>query len=249
MSETATSGGRYTAAEIAEARETRRNPRLTRFDGLHLRRLLEDLERALAAVPAPVGDVLDVFCGARPYDDLMPAGSRCVGYDFDDSYGVADVVGGDFLPFDDASFDLVTCIEGFQYVPDPIKREREIRRVTRPGGSVLIAVPLIWEYDRRLLEHRYTGPEIAALFSAWTDVEVTENGGRGVAWALITGHLLTALALAAPSPLRVLTRPLLAAACLIVNLIGGAVDRIDGRHQGSMTLPVNLMLSARKPAA
>lgn len=45
------------------------------------------------------------------------------------------------LPFDDASFDLVTCQTLLIHVPDPRAVIREMKRVTRPGGLVLASEP------------------------------------------------------------------------------------------------------------
>jgi SAM-dependent methyltransferase len=45
------------------------------------------------------------------------------------------------LPFDDASFDLVTCQTVLIHVAEPRAVIREMLRVTRPGGHVLAAEP------------------------------------------------------------------------------------------------------------
>ena len=96
-------------------------------------------KRRSQALDGPVRDVLDLYCGSRPYDDLFPAGADCVGLDVaGNPYGVADVVTDDFIPFPDASFDLVTCIEAFHYVEDPRHGVHEIRRVLRPGGTAIV---------------------------------------------------------------------------------------------------------------
>lgn len=42
------------------------------------------------------------------------------------------------LPFEDASFDLVTGFNAFQFAGDPILALREARRVTRPDGRVVV---------------------------------------------------------------------------------------------------------------
>ncbi|MFT4104011.1 MAG: class I SAM-dependent methyltransferase, partial [Burkholderiaceae bacterium] len=42
------------------------------------------------------------------------------------------------LPFDDDRFDVVTGFNSFQYAGNPIVALREARRVTRPGGRVLV---------------------------------------------------------------------------------------------------------------
>ena len=238
--------GRLSPPELELVRRSRRHPRRTQFDYLHLRRLVHDLGIALAAVPGPVSDVLDVYCGSRPYDDLMPAGARVVGLDIPGNpYGVADVESDEFLPFEDGSFDLVTCIEAFYYVADPLRGLAEIRRVLRPGGTVLLATPFVWEYDRTILEHRYTGPELVALLDGWENVELVESGGRVVAWATLTGTLLERLRLRVPRPLAALFAPVY----LTLNGFSSALERLEERHADSpMTLPMNLLVTARRPA-
>jgi SAM-dependent methyltransferase len=46
------------------------------------------------------------------------------------------------LSFDDASFDLCTSTEVFEHVPDDIAGFRELHRVLRPGGRLVLTVPL-----------------------------------------------------------------------------------------------------------
>lgn len=42
------------------------------------------------------------------------------------------------LPFPDGRFDLVTAIESQYYWPDPVGDMKEIRRVVKPGGRVIV---------------------------------------------------------------------------------------------------------------
>lgn len=237
--------GQYTAAELDHARRSRRHPRASQFDYLHVRRLVADLQRTLAPLQGRVREMLDVFCGSRPYDDLLPRAERHVALDvIGNPYGVADVVSDEFLPFETSSFDLVTCIEAFHYVEDPAHGVAEFRRVLRPGGTVVITVPFAWEYDRRLLEHRYTGPELAQLFHGWDDVEVTENGGRAIVWATLTGTMLERARVRLPR----IVRPLFVPVYLALNGIGALLDRAEQRQStGMVTLPMNLLLTARRP--
>ncbi len=238
---------RLSPRELRRNRRTRRHPRPTQFDYLHLRYLVRDLEAVLKPLSDGI-DILDVFCGSRPYDDLLPAGARCTGLDIDDTYGTADVVTKDFLPFPDESFHLVMCIEGFHYVPDPVSGLAEIERVLRPGGRVLLTVPLVWQYNRTILEHRYTGPELAALLSGWDDVEVVENGGSAVAWTTLTGRMFDMLRRPADrSPAGRLLRPAFALALLLTNGVGIVLDRLERRYfRGTQTLPMNLLVTARR---
>jgi SAM-dependent methyltransferase len=232
-------------------RRTRRRPRPTQFDYLHVRRLVDDLAAALARVADGAEDVLDLFCGTRPYDDLLPPSARITGLDIPGNpYGVADVVSGEFLPFPDQSFDLVMCVEGFHYVVDPEAGVAEIGRVLRDGGHALISVPLVWEYDRTVLEHRYTGPSLERLFAGWDEVTLVENGGRAVAWATLTGQLVSMAEYHVPerAPLRRALHPAFAGLYLAVNGIGFALDRTERRlARSSLTLPMNLLVTAKRP--
>jgi len=50
----------------------------------------------------------------------------------------------DALPFADAEFDRVLCIEVLRYLPDPTAAIREMSRVLKPGGVALVtATPLL----------------------------------------------------------------------------------------------------------
>jgi hypothetical protein len=121
--------------------------------------------------------------------------------------------------------------------------------VLRPGGTVVITTPVVWEYDRSILEHRFTGPELEALFEGWEDVRTIENGGRGVAWALITGHMVRSVEVALPWKVQRPARPLFKLAYVLINAAGAAAEAVDARlPRGNMTLPANLLLTARRPA-
>jgi SAM-dependent methyltransferase len=233
-------------------RRTRRHPKLTQFDYLHVDYLVRDLGALLARLGDGVTDVLDLYCGTRPYDDLLPPSARVVGLDVPGNpYGVADVVADEILPFPDGAFDLVMCVEAFHYVADSAHGVAEIGRVLRPGGHAVIAVPFVWEYDRDKFEHRFTGPELHALFREWEEVEVIENGGRAVSWATITGSLAHMLEWHVPTRLGLnrLARPAFAATYAAINVLGGAIDRLERQHaRSSLTLPMNLMVAARRPS-
>jgi SAM-dependent methyltransferase len=237
--------------DLVAIRASRRHPRITQYNYLHLRRLVEGLRAALADVAGPVGDVLDVWCGSRPYEDLLPAGMRCVGLDVSDNpYGVADVVSDEFLPFPDASFDLLTCVQAFQYMPDPDHAVSEFARVLRPGGTAVVSLVFGDAYEGDSFEGRYTSHQLRQLFAGWDDVRVREDGGRTVTWTMLTGSLLFGAEqrVGRREKLRAL-RPLFVAGYVAVNGFGLALARLDSETHRTAALPMNLTLTARKPAS
>jgi SAM-dependent methyltransferase len=95
------------------------------------------------------GDVLDVGCGRKPYRDHVPA-TRYVGVDVDTpvtrALAMADIFyDGRTLPFSDGSFDGVLCSQVLEHVFTPEEFLREIHRVLRPGGRLLLATPFVWD--------------------------------------------------------------------------------------------------------
>ena len=58
------------------------------------------------------------------------------------------------LPYEGGMFDAVICTVAFHHFPDPAQALAEMRRVLRPGGTVVIAdpcrdqSPLVWVWDR-----------------------------------------------------------------------------------------------------
>ncbi len=53
------------------------------------------------------------------------------------------VCGAEAMPFGDAEFDCVTCVEVLEHIPVELRRPalREICRVLKPGGQLLLQVP------------------------------------------------------------------------------------------------------------
>ncbi len=130
--------------------------------------------------------VLDVACGtgivARTAARRVAPGGRVVGVDLNEAMlkvaarvcpGV-DLRLGDAasLPFDDGTFDAVLCQMALMFFPDPTVALREMGRVAKPGGTVVVMVPssLDAQPAYRLLVDlaaRHAGPEAVAMLSAY----------------------------------------------------------------------------------
>lgn len=59
-------------------------------------------------------------------------------------YGQIDFV-SDILniPVPDKSYDVILCTEVIEHIPDPISAIKEISRILKPGGTLLITAPLL----------------------------------------------------------------------------------------------------------
>lgn len=55
------------------------------------------------------------------------------------AYAQADLNLKPKLPFPDKCFDFVTCVVSFDYLTRPLEVMREVRRVLRPGGTVILS--------------------------------------------------------------------------------------------------------------
>jgi 2-polyprenyl-3-methyl-5-hydroxy-6-metoxy-1,4-benzoquinol methylase len=105
----------------------------------------------LARLRLPVGaEVLDAGCGSgRTLLELASYG-EVTGVDLSEDAAAVARRRGDFdvriarleqLPFDDETFDLVTCLDVIEHTPDDIVALRELRRVSKPQGQLMITVP------------------------------------------------------------------------------------------------------------
>jgi SAM-dependent methyltransferase len=108
------------------------------FDFALLESLFQELE-----VPAP-GSLLDVGCGRGFLRDWVIAQGGCyTGLDFVVSNHTPRMTQGSAqaLPFRNASFDLVCCVDAFEHFPEPALAATEFYRVLRPGGTFFLSVP------------------------------------------------------------------------------------------------------------
>jgi SAM-dependent methyltransferase len=114
---------------------------------------LEPLERfgSVSAVDSDPSAV--AFCHARGREQvrLVPSGAP--------------------LPFADGAFDLVTTLDVIEHIDDDVGALRELRRVLRPGGRLLVAVPafmFLWGRQDEVSHHRrrYTTSSLRAALAA-----------------------------------------------------------------------------------
>ena len=131
------------------------------------------------------GDVLDVGAGDRSrYDDLFKF----------DSYTKMDIKTGpnvdvsgsaDKIPFSDAKFDSVVCTQVFEHLSHPHRGAREIARVLKSGGQLLLTVPQMNELHEEPHDYfRYTKYGLTVLFEN-VGLRLVHMEARGGYWSML----------------------------------------------------------------
>lgn len=101
------------------------------------------------------------------------------------------------LPFADASFDLATAVETQYYWPDLVNDMKEVRRVLKPGGRLVIIAetykggrldPLKAPVMKLLKSSHLSADDQRELFlkAGYDDVQIFEEKKRG--WICATGR-------------------------------------------------------------
>lgn len=119
------------------------------------------------------GRVLDVGCGRGGLlRAFLALGWRAEGTELDeraaavvrDDLGVVvHVVPADALPVETAALDAVTMWHVLEHLGDPVAALREVRRVLRPGGVLLVAAP------------DFASPESRASGAGWFHLDVPRH--------------------------------------------------------------------------
>lgn len=101
----------------------------------------------------PVGcQLLDVGCGhaAAFLRAIAPRVDRAVGIDFKvkemqfENIQTVQQHLADQLPFEDASFDVVTMLAVLEHIEQEKQILREVHRVLKPNGKLVLTVPSVW---------------------------------------------------------------------------------------------------------
>jgi SAM-dependent methyltransferase len=136
--------------------------------------LLRLLDTYLGEGSADRRQILDVGCGTGTMLSHLASFGKAQGVDIDEEAvgycherGLLDVRLGEAakLPFEDGSFDLVTALDVVEHLDDDVAALREMRRVLRPGGHLLVTVPahrFLWgdQDEVNMHKRRYVASEV-----------------------------------------------------------------------------------------
>jgi ubiquinone/menaquinone biosynthesis C-methylase UbiE len=137
--------------------------------------------------------ILDVGCGVKPYYPFFAAvADEYVGLDVVEK-PTADLVGRvEDLPVEDGSFDVVLCTQVLEHCDDPAQAVRELHRVTKPGGRVLVSTHGVQVYHPSPVDYwRWTHEGLRRLFATeaeWASLSVTPAAGTGGGLAMLLGY-------------------------------------------------------------
>ncbi len=85
---------------------------------------------------------------------------------------------GEPLPFSDGEFDAAICLEGLEHLVDPVQLIRELTRVTRSGGTIVVSTPNVMNFYSRL-HQIFTGVPYQFNPAAAPEIGAREAADRG----------------------------------------------------------------------
>ncbi len=121
--------------------------------------------------------------GRSSYGRFFP---NRIGLDVRPGVGV-DIVGSVYeLPFEDESFDIVLCMVVMEHLEDPQSAIREMKRVLKPGGKILVSVPFLFPiHDSPGDYWRFTKYGFKVLFKDWNIVELSAETNFNETFAVL----------------------------------------------------------------
>jgi SAM-dependent methyltransferase len=106
---------------------------------------------------------------AKAFAEHVPGFDNC-------RFEICDIEKG--LPFESATFDVVGMADVLEHMTDPQKVFRELARVTKPGGEIIISTPLrtsLFKTAARVM-NGLTGGKLYSSYYKGKNTELDENG-------------------------------------------------------------------------
>ena len=123
-----------------------------------------------AAAEHACGILVDIGCGQKPYRPIFASYiSQHIGVDLAEARekgAIIDVVGTAYeTNLEDASCDVILCTEVLEHLEAPLCAVREMHRILKPGGKVILTTPFFWHIHEAPRDfYRYTKYGLCYLF-------------------------------------------------------------------------------------
>jgi len=180
------------AANLPKEMQSHHYPILYQVEDTHWwyvgrRRIIQSLVEKISTT-LKTQRILDVGCGTGANLKMLAGYGKAEGVDispqavdFCHERGLDSVKLGaiEQLPYENHSFELVTALDVIEHLDDDIAGLREMRRVLRPDGRILVFVPafmFLWGVQDDVSNHRrrYTLPSL---------LKAVEEAGFSVEWS------------------------------------------------------------------
>lgn len=127
--------------------------------------------------------VLDVGSGGSSYGRFFP---NRLTVDIDPDRKPDIVADAEHLPFEDGEFELILCTEVLEHVKNPFNVEKELYRVLKPGGRLILTTRFVYPiHDSPHDYWRYTKYGLKELFKNWKFIELKEESENFSAIAIL----------------------------------------------------------------
>lgn len=220
--------------------QIRLNPKLSNPNWLILRSRRKIFTRWIETFPRQELCVLDIGGRIQPYRPLLQQRVKTyVAVDLVMTPLVDSVARGECLPFPSDQFDLVFCTQMLQYVPEPASIVREVFRVLKPAGHLLLSVPSAYPIDSGEECWRFLPGALRHLLVPFSMVEIEPEGGS------ISGFFRTMNVCLDIFAKYHWTRSIFRyTACPAINLTGALLEQLS--KSSNAQFAVNYSVRARK---
>jgi SAM-dependent methyltransferase len=220
-----------TIDELVRAGRERLYPSISNPNWIVLRSRRRIFRRWFHALHSQDAKVLDIGGRIQPYRELIPFSHQYWSLDVRQTALVNVLGNAESLPFADDSLDVVICTQMIEYVTDPAALAREIHRVLRPGGSLLLSAPSIFPRDSEHDRWRFFPVTLRQLFTQFSEVEVLPECGS------IAGFFRTMAVMCDFSARYEAVRFALGCSLFpLMNVLAGLSESLLGTKDGSFTV-------------